>query len=181
MDESKKSKIEKIVSENKKGNNTDVLLDITEEKPYNKNIRVPTDSVKLPADVYELYNYLAKNEGLNMDFNKFLAESARTYARINKGVQLGVLKTKTDEGSEETKYVVEKIETKKEKVNNIVSEKSKELVLAEAISGLNGAIFMYLLLLKENPKNNQIINTIYDLLDSINKLIISYATLIRGA
>jgi len=78
-----------------------------EEKPKHKS--VPTDNIKLPEDVYSLYNYLAENEGLNVDFNKFLADAVRTYARTKNGIQLAVLKTKNDEGTEETKYVVEKV------------------------------------------------------------------------
>ena len=164
------------------------LLTLTEEiESKNKDKKVPPDNIKLPEDVYELYNYLTKNEGLKVSFSEFLAESARTYARTKAGVRLAVLKTKNDEGAIETKYVVEKTEGEQEsksesnKEKDKEREKSKELVLAEAISGLNGAIFMYLFLLKENPKNNQIINAINDLLSSINKLVINYATLIRGA
>jgi len=181
-------KDEKDEKENEKGRRvpTDsVRLLLTEEiESKNKDKKVPPDNIKLPEDVYELYNYLTKNEGLKVSFSEFLAESARLYGKDKLGVQLAVLKTKDNEGAVETKYVVEKTEREQEsksKNKEREREKSKEIVLAEAISGLNGAIFMYLLLLKENPKNNQIINTIYDLLDSINKLIISYATLIRGA
>jgi len=95
-----------------------------EEKPKHKS--VPTDNIKLPEDVYSLYNYLAQNEGLNVDFNKFLADAVRTYARAKNGVQLAVLKTKNDEGSEETKYVVEKVGQSGDDESSTVKDKTDD-------------------------------------------------------
>ena len=97
---------------------------------------------------------------------------------------MAVLKTKDNEGAVETKYVVEKTEREQESKSknnkDKEREKSNEVIMAEAIIGLEKLIYKYIFLLKVNPRNEQIINAINDLLNSINKIVNNYTMLIKG-
>jgi len=81
---------------------------------------------------------------------------------------------------------IEKIKGDEDIIAGIAKEWKKEVLVAEAIGGLNKLMFMYTRLIQENPNkdqaisavNEQIKNAIVDLIASMDKIVTNYTAYI---
>ena len=91
-----------------------------------------------------------------------------------------------DEKQKVEEIKIEKTKNDENIIAGIAKEWKKEVLVAEAIEGLNKLMFMYTRLIQENPNNvqaisavnEQIKNAIVDLIASMDKIVTNYVAYI---